>query len=82
MALFYYAGQSKGLNWLKIYGMNSIIAYTLGMVVNFRSVANSLFWGLEKYAGDYYGSILTFANFLILFFILRIMYKLRIFVRI
>ncbi|CAK7036528.1 MAG: hypothetical protein PETM_01518 [Petrimonas sp.] len=86
MALFYYIvdykGRSNGLNWLKIYGMNSIVAYTLGMVVNFRSTAHSLLWGLEKYTGDYYSAILTFANFLILFFILQLMYKLRVFVKI
>lgn len=86
MALFYYIvdykGRSNGLNWLKIYGMNSIVAYTLGMVVNFRSAAHSLLWGLEKYTGDYYSAILTFANFLILFFILRLMYRWRIFVKI
>ncbi len=86
MALFYYIidykGWSKGMNWLKIYGMNSIAAYTLGMVVNFRSVANSVLWGLEKYTGDYYSAIITFANFLILFFILQLMYKLRVFIKI
>lgn len=86
MALFYYLidvkGYSKGVNWLKIYGMNSITAYTLGMVVNFRSVVHSLVWGLEKYTGDYYGAILTLGNFLILFFILRLMYNLKFFVKI
>lgn len=86
MALFYYIadykGRTKGLNWLKIYGMNSIIAYTLGMVINFRSLASSLLWGLEQYVGDYYGAVLTFANFLILFFILNTMYRLRVFVKI
>ncbi len=86
MALFYYLidykGRKKGVRWLKYYGMNSIVAYTLGMVVNFRSAAHSVLWGLEKYTGDYYQAILTFANFLILFFILRLMYKLRIFVKI
>lgn len=86
MALFYYIadykGRTKGLNWLKIYGMNSIIAYTLGMVINFRSLASSLLWGLEQYIGDYYGAVLTFANFLILFFVLNTMYRLRVFVKI
>lgn len=86
MALFYYIvdykGWSKRLNWLKIYGMNSIVAYTLGMVINFRSAAHSLLWGLEKYTGDYYSAVLTFANFLILFLILQLMYKLRVFVKI
>lgn len=62
--------------------MNSIIAYTLGMVVNFRNVANSLLFGLEKYVGDYYGALLTFANFMILFLILNYMYKMRVFVKI
>ena len=86
MALFYYVidykGRSKGLNWLKIYGMNSIIAYTLGMVISFRSTAQSLLWGLEKYTDDYYAAIITLANFGILFFILYLMYRLRIFIRI
>jgi len=86
MALFYYVidykGRSKGANWLKIYGMNSIIAYTLGMVINFRSTAGSLLWGLEKYTGDYYAAIITFANFGILFFVLYLMYKLKIFIKI
>ena len=40
MAFFYYwidyKGRIWGLNWLKIYGMNSIAAYLLGEVINFR----------------------------------------------
>ncbi len=86
MGLFYfvidYKGRSKGLNWLKIYGMNSILAYTFGMVISFRSPAQSLLWGLEKYTGDYYAAIITLGNFGILFFILYLMYKLKIFIRI
>jgi hypothetical protein len=70
------------MEWLKIYGMNSIVAYTLGMVINFRSAANSVLWGFEKYIGDFYPAMLTFANFLILFFILRIMYKSNVYVKI
>lgn len=86
MALFYYIvdykKKSKGMEWLRIYGMNSIVAYTLGMVINFRSAANSVLWGFEKYIGDFYPAMLTFANFLILFFILRIMYKSNVYVKI
>lgn len=86
MAFFYflvdYKKKSKGLNWLKIYGMNSIVAYTLGMVISFESIANSALYGLKQYTGDFYPAIITFANFLILFFILRIMYKARVFVKI
>lgn len=69
MALFYYwidcKGHSKGLNWLKIYGTNSITAYIIGNVVNFRSVVSSLSYGLEPILGDYYPVWLTFGNYLI-----------------
>ena len=86
MALFYYItdykGWGKGLAWLKIYGMNSIAAYTLGQVVNFRCIAHSLTYGLQQYMGDYYNVWLTFANYLILFFILKIMYKAKIFLKV
>ncbi len=86
MALFYYIvdykGWSKGLNWLKVYGMNSITAYTLGMVISFRSIATSLFFGFEQYLGVYYPALITAINFLILFLILRIMYKMNYFVKI
>lgn len=79
MALFYYwidyKGHTRGLNWLKIYGMNSITAYLLGEVVNFRCIAASVSYGLEQYLGNYYQVWLTFANYFILFLLLRAMYK-------
>lgn len=86
MALFYYIidckGHTKGLEWLKIYGMNSITAYMLGECVNFRCIAASLFYGLERYMGDYYSVWLTFVNFLIVFVLLRAMYRRGVFIRI
>ena len=86
MGLFYYwidyKGHVKGLNWLKFYGMNSITAYLLGEVINFRSIAQSVSYGLQPHLGDYYPAWLTFVNFLILFFILRWMYKNQIFLKI
>lgn len=86
MALFYWIvdvrGHSRGLGWLKIYGMNSILAYMLGEVVNFRSIAQSLTYGLEPWLGDLYGVWLTFANFLILFLLLRHLYRHRTFLKI
>lgn len=79
MALFYYwidyKGHTRGLEWLKVYGMNSITAYLLGEVVNFRCVAASVSYGLEQYLGGYYSVWLTFANYLIVFFLLKVMYK-------
>lgn len=86
MGLFYYwidyKGHTRGLEWLKIYGMNSIAAYLLGETVNFRCVAHSVCYGLERYLGEYYAVWLTFANFLILFLILRFMYRQKIFLKI
>ena len=42
-----YKGFRKGLTWLKVYGMNSIVAYMLTQIINFRGIAQSLFYGLE-----------------------------------
>jgi predicted acyltransferase len=87
MALFYFVvdclGWSKGLNWLKIYGMNSIVAYMIGEYVNFRSVVESVSYGLKQYLGDAgYKAWLTFGGCLIVFLILRWMYKQRIFIKV
>ena len=86
MGLFYYwidyRGNTLGLNWLKIYGMNSITAYIIGEVINFRCIVASVSYGLEPYLGKYYSVWLTLGNYLILFFILRTMYKKRIFLKI
>lgn len=85
MALFYYIidykGYTRGISWLKIYGMNSITAYMLGMCINFRCIVSSLSYGLQPHLGDYYEVWLTFGNFLIVFFILRLIYKQGIFLR-
>lgn len=85
MAMFFYIidcrGYSFGLNWLKIYGMNPITAYVLGEVVNFRSIVSSTTYGLSTYLGDYWQAWLTFGNFLILFFILRMMYRHRVYLK-
>lgn len=72
----------RGLEWLKIYGMNSIVAYMLGEVINFRSIVSSVSYGLEPLLGAYYPTWLTFGNALILFFILRWMYRQKMFVKI
>jgi predicted acyltransferase len=86
MALFYWLidvnGWSRGLAWLKIYGTNSIVAYMLGEVVSFRSIVQSLSYGLQSHLGDWYNVWLTFGNYLIIFFILWAMYKARVFVKI
>ena len=76
-ALTYYIvdvkGWSKGLSWLKIYGMNAILAYCVGEVINFTSVSASLLVGFE--GTTYYPILIAFSNASILFAILWIMYK-------
>ncbi len=86
MGAFYYRidykGHSRRLNWLKIYGMNSITAYILGEVINFRCIAASVSYGLKQYLGGYYQVWLSLTNYLIVFLILRIMYRQKIFLKI
>ena len=86
MAIFYWlidcCGFSRGLNWLKVYGMNPITAYMLGEVINFRSIVSSVSFGLEPILGEYYSAWLTFGNFLILFLLLRFMYNQKIFLKV
>lgn len=79
MALFYYLvdykNYGKYLNWLKIYGMNSILAYMLYEILDFSSTTQSVFHGLEQFLGDYYLTLIKFANVSIIFFILWMMYR-------
>lgn len=80
MALFYWwvdaLGHTRGLDWLKIYGTNAITAYVLGEVVDFRSIVNSVSFGLQPIIGDeWYAVWLTFGNFGVLFLILLAMYR-------
>ena len=86
MSLFYYIidykGWRKGLGWLKFYGMNSILAYTLMCVVNFSSVSKSLLHGTEQLLGSYYSVLITAANVSIVFVILMILYRRKIFLRV
>lgn len=86
MALFYYLIDykkwHKGFMWLKYFGMNSIVAYMLYSVVQFRCVGNSLFYGLESHLGAFYQPLLTLCNGLIIFLILYLLYKNRKFLRV
>lgn len=86
MALFYYIidykGWKKYTEWLKVYGMNSIVAYMLAMCVNFSCIGHSLFHGLEQYMGEYYSVVLTLSNVGIIYFILWELYKRKIFLRV
>ena len=86
MALFYYVidykGWKKHTEWLKVYGMNSIVAYMLAMCVNFSCIGHSLFHGLEPYMGAYYQVLITASNAVMVYLILWEMYKRKIFLRV
>ena len=76
-------GHSRGLGWLKVYGMNPITAYVVGEVINFRSIVASVSYGLEPVIGEcLYGAWLTLGNGLILLGILTYMYRQKIFLKI
>lgn len=71
------------MDWLRVYGMNSIVAYMLAQCVNFRCLPHSLFRGLEQYVGPSWYQVLMAASCsLIIYFILLRMYRLRIYLRI
>ena len=86
MGIFYLwidcLGHNKHLTLLKVYGMNSITAYVVSHVISFKSISKSLFFGLEQYVGDYYQVIIQVSNVAILFIILYIMYRKKIFLRV
>lgn len=86
MGLFYYIidykGWRKHTGWLKVYGMNSIVAYMLAMCVNFSCIGHSLFHGLEQYTGAYYQVLIAGCNAVIVYIILWLMYKKRIFLKV
>lgn len=86
MGLFYYwidyKGHRSGITWLKVYGMNSIVAYMLANVVNFRCIGESLFYGLEQYMGSYYSFLITLWNIGAVYVIIWFMYKRGIFLKV
>lgn len=86
MGLFYYWIDYKGhrgnITWLKVYGMNSIVAYMLANVVNFRCIGESLLHGLQQYIGNYYSFLISLSNILVIYVILWLLYKRNIFLKV
>lgn len=87
MALVYWwvdvRGHSRGLNWLKILGMNSIAAYCISHIVNFSSVSASFLYGFRHIVGgDWYQVIIAVANGAILMLILSWMYRKKVFLKV
>jgi predicted acyltransferase len=85
MAITYYLVDGLkwhfGLMWLKIYGMNSILAYMLYNTLEVSSLTHYWLHGLKQYTGDYYPFFTELAKVLLIFAILRYCYKRSIFLR-
>ena len=73
-------GWHKGLDWLKIYGMNALAAYCIGEVIDFTSVSESLLYAWQGAA--WYPILLAFANASILLGILYLMYRQKVFLKV
>lgn len=88
MALFYFMVDYKhwkGLGWLKVYGMNSIVAYMLSLetnVVDMKAISRSFLYGFQPMMSKYwYRFIIVLGAVIILYLILRLLYKHKIFVK-
>lgn len=86
LALFYWwidvKGHTKGWGWLLCFGCNAITAYLIGEMVNFRGVAHSLLYGVEQYIGDWYPVLLTLCNSIVVYLILKVMYRAKLFLKV
>ena len=86
LALFYWwidvKGHTRGWEWLLYFGCNAITAYLIGEIVNFRSIADSLLHGTAQYIDDWYPVLLTLCNSVILFLILKVMYREKLFLKV
>lgn len=86
MGVFYYLidykGYRKYTGWLKVYGMNSIVAYMLASCVRFDCIGRSLLYGFEQFTGNYYPVLITVSNAVLLYAILWLMYKYKIFLKV
>lgn len=89
MALFYYVidykGYRHGWTWLKVIGMNSILAYMLSVevgVFNFSCISHSLLFGLKQYTSpELYQLLILSANLSLVYALLYILYKQKIFIK-
>ena len=90
MGLFYYLidykGFRRGWTWLKVIGMNSILAYLLSVevgVFHFDCIGQSLLFGFQPYLSpEYYRLLLLTAELGMIYLLLYFLYKHRIFLKV
>lgn len=71
--------------WLKpfiIIGSNAIVAYTAWHLFDFGLVSDVFTGGLEQYTGNWYPFIRAVAAFLVIYLILRYMYRKKVFIKV
>lgn len=86
MGLFYWFYDLRrstfGLDFLRTYGLNSLAAYTMEEMINFRSIPHSLFYGLEQYIGAFYPCVIALGQAIVIYLILVAMKRLGIFIKV
>ncbi len=73
-------GWNKGPGILKWFGMNSIAAYCIGEVIDFRSMSVSLLHGFSSWSA--YPILIALSNAVILVLIMMLLYKRKIFLKV
>lgn len=89
MGFFYYLidykGFRRGWTWLKVIGMNSIVAYMLSVevgVFNFSCISQSLLFGLKQYmTPEFYNLLILSSNLVLVYALLFILYKHKVFIK-
>ena len=77
-----YKGWKKGFMWLKVFGLNSILAYMIAENVDFSSVSKSLLYGVPNVASEgVYRFLLTLCSVLILWGILKLFDRCKIYLK-
>lgn len=75
-------GFRKGFIFFTIIGMNAIFAYCASHLFDFGQIADVVLGGLRQYCGEWYRLIHAAGGFGVLYFILWMMYKYRIYIKI
>jgi predicted acyltransferase len=72
----------RGFSFFTVIGMNAIFAYCAAHLYDFGQIADVVFGGLKQYCGEWYRLIHALGGFGVLYFILWLMYRYRIFIKI
>jgi len=67
---------------LRIFGLNSIVAYMFHSAIPLRGIARTLLHGFEQFTGDFYPTVVVTGEFALLFLILWHLYRQKIFIKV